>query len=225
MKQILEKLKTIDRDKILHLFLLVLFGAVMVYGFYLSTSTKANQQTSQNSIDKITGEFKCPDEYKNQKEWEIGIKRWTEWETAINPDITEDELLEKRAKEFADMHCEEATSWYFPDDFYATSSEARNKDLFLAVMAWDYQPVVDATNDGIRNHKELVWDDLDFWVYRGMALFYTGECGDAIETFNHALEIDPQDETALGFMDIIGICGVDDEILQMRREFNKNTKR
>lgn len=83
--------------------------------------------------------------------------------------------------------------------------------------------VVNATDDGIKNHKELVWNDIDFWIHRGVALFQLGDCREAEETFKHALTIDSHDDVALAFMgDIKNMrCGLDFEAQQMRQEFNK----
>lgn len=112
------------------------------------------------------------------------------------------------------------------NDLYLWSPEERNGLLFVADMEKDYRVVVNATNDGIKNHKELIWDDIDFWIHRGVALFQLGDCSEATETFTHALTLDPHDETATDFMGLIlsKQCGVDSEAEQMRKEFNKNTR-
>ena len=64
----------------------------------------------------------------------------------------------------------------------------------------DYQVVVNATNDGIKNHRDLVWDDIDFWNHRGRALYSLGDCANAGAAFYHILMRSPNDEMASGFI-------------------------
>ena len=56
-------------------------------------------------------------------------------------------------------------------EFYALTAEERNQMLVKMIYAGEYKVVVSATNDGIENYRDLVWDDLDFWIHRGVALF------------------------------------------------------
>lgn len=81
-------------------------------------------------------------------------------------------------------------------DLYAESSAFRNGFLVWANENKEYQTVVKATDDGIQNHKALIWDDMDFWVHRGMALYKLGDCDGAKTSFEHVLTRAQKDSVA-----------------------------
>jgi len=88
--------------------------------------------------------------------------------------------------------------------FYALSPEERSQALANMVFAGEYRAVVNATQFGIDNYRDLVWDDIDFWIHRGMAFFQLGNCPDSSAAFYHVLTRDPEDEIALSMMSKIG---------------------
>ncbi len=92
-----------------------------------------------------------------------------------------------------------ATSSTTPD-LYALPSAERDNFLFMGNQNKDYQFVVNATDDGIKNHKDLVWDDIDFWNHRGMAFYSLGDCADAGAAFYHVLMRNPNDSVASGYI-------------------------
>jgi hypothetical protein len=85
-------------------------------------------------------------------------------------------------------------------NFYTLSQAERDNYLFMMNQDKDYHAVVNATNDGIQNHRELVWNDLDFWEHRGMALYELGNCVEAGAAFYHVLVRVPDDNVASAFM-------------------------
>ncbi len=85
-------------------------------------------------------------------------------------------------------------------DLYALSSADRDSFLFMGNQNKDYQFVVNATDYGIKNHKDLIWNDIDFWNHRGFALYSLGNCADAGAAFYHVLLRAPNDDVASGFL-------------------------
>lgn len=82
------------------------------------------------------------------------------------------------------------------NDLYALSSTERNSFLLYGNNTGKYQVVVNATNDGIQNHRALIWDDVDFWTHRGFALYELGDCAGAGAAFYHVLMRASKDSTA-----------------------------
>ena len=81
-------------------------------------------------------------------------------------------------------------------DLYAMSATDRNDFLIWANNNKNYQVVVNATDDGIKNHRDLVWEDVDFWTHRGMALYELGDCNLAGASFYHVLVRASKDSVA-----------------------------
>lgn len=82
------------------------------------------------------------------------------------------------------------------NDLYTLSPKERNGFLLWANNQKDYQSVISATNEGIEKHRELVWDDIDFWLHRGFALYGVGDCPEAGAAFYHVLMREPENEVA-----------------------------
>ncbi len=81
-------------------------------------------------------------------------------------------------------------------EFYALTAEERNQMLVKMIYAGEYKVVVSATNDGIENYRDLVWDDLDFWIHRGVALFQLGNCPESGAAFYHVAVRAPENKMA-----------------------------
>jgi len=86
------------------------------------------------------------------------------------------------------------------DLLYNLSPADRDTFLFTGNQNKDYQFVVDATNYGIQNHKDLIWDDIDFWNHRGMAFYSLGNYAEAGASFYHVLMRAPNDDVAFNYL-------------------------
>ena len=91
-------------------------------------------------------------------------------------------------------HSQEAVS------IYLLSPQERNSILFEQNQQKNYQYVVDTTQEGIISYKDSIWEDVDFWNHRGVALYSLGACAEAGASFYHVLVLEPNDPVALKFM-------------------------
>lgn len=85
-------------------------------------------------------------------------------------------------------------------EFYALPAEKRNQMLVEMIFAGEYRAVINATNDGIEKYHDLVWDDLDFWIHRGVALFQLGNCAESAAAFYHVAVRAPENKIASSMM-------------------------
>lgn len=92
----------------------------------------------------------------------------------------------------------------YGEELYAMPAEARNAFLYQMNDEEEYQIVIEATDDGIENYRETVWDDIDFWTHRGFALFKVGDCAEAGAASYHVLMRDEDNEIAAAIMGSIG---------------------
>ena len=85
-------------------------------------------------------------------------------------------------------------------EFYGLPAEKRNQMLVEMIYAGEYKAVVNATNDGIEKYRDLVWEDLDFWIHRGVALFQLGNCAESGAAFYHVAVRVPEDKMVSSMM-------------------------
>lgn len=97
-------------------------------------------------------------------------------------------------------------------DIYQWPKEDRNQFLLYGNQEKQYQAVVNFTDTGIQNHRELIWDDIDFWNHRGFALYELGDKAKSLAAFYHVLMREPDNEVANAF------------ILRLPSEGNPTTK-
>jgi hypothetical protein len=76
------------------------------------------------------------------------------------------------------------------------SQEERDAFLYAMIQDEQWQTVVNATDDGIKNYREMIWDDLHFWSARASALMQLGRCMDAGVAAYHILISDSDHELA-----------------------------
>lgn len=74
------------------------------------------------------------------------------------------------------------------------SVEKLNEFLFVENSEKSYDVTIRATDDYIKNHKDEVWNNLDFWIHRGTAFYLTGDCTNAFAAFWHANGISANNE-------------------------------
>ncbi|MBP7967368.1 hypothetical protein KAZ66_03775 [Candidatus Woesebacteria bacterium] len=97
MKKIIEKLNKIRdflADSIWGNILVFVFMTCFIFGLVI-----LDQKYNSPS-------FKCPKEYATNEEYLSSIDKWADDELSKNPQATEDELFDKRAKLFTKHHCE-----------------------------------------------------------------------------------------------------------------------
>jgi len=95
-----------------------------------------------------------------------------------------------RDRDTKQIHADKGTT----TSLYSMSSTSRNSFLLQMIEAKEYQAVINATNDGIQNHTDLVRNDVAFWDHRAMAYYELGNCVDALAAAYHASLIDDSDQ-------------------------------
>jgi hypothetical protein len=84
--------------------------------------------------------------------------------------------------------------------FFTLPSNDRNQWLAKAVFGGEYQTVLNVTQSGIDHHRDLIWDDIDFWIHRGVAYYQLGNCAQSGAAFYHVLMREPKNEMATEMM-------------------------
>ena len=77
---------------------------------------------------------------------------------------------------------------------YSMATSDRDAVLYQMIGTKDYATVIKATDEGIQNFKNLVWDDVEFWDMRATAYFRLGDCVEAAAAAYHASVRDQTDE-------------------------------
>ncbi len=123
MKKITEKLnkfRDLLADSIWGNVFVFIFMGVLMYGLIIL----AQKYDSSN--------FKCPKEYSTNEAYLESINKWTDDELLKNPEVTEEELTDKRAKLFAKHNCEKG-NWVTRDELENNTNDLDTEKLMGAI--------------------------------------------------------------------------------------------